>query len=112
MLDSLALLVIAFLVMSVVSIIGVVLIYLVTNKSIRKGLLYFLSIWGMIIAYCSVRSLPFYMTGGILLALGIGLLAVLALLIQLCMKRENKFKIARILATTSVVAGMINCFII
>ena len=111
MLDSLALLVIAFLVISVVSIIGVVLIYLVKNESIRKGLLYFLTIWGMLIAFCSVRSL-FYMTGGILLALGIGLLGVLALLIQLCMKRENKFKIARILATTSVVAGMLNCFII
>ena len=112
MLDSLALLVIVFLVMIVVSAIGIIAIYLVRNETIRKGLLYFLSVFGMFVAYCAVRSTPSYMTGSILISLGFGLLSVIAVLIQLCMKRENKFQIARILATVSVVAGMIDCFMI
>ena len=112
MLDSLALLVIVFLVMSVVSVIGIISIYLVKSSAVRKGLLYFLAIWGMVISVCAVKSTPFYMTGEILISLGFGLLSVLAILIQLCMKREKKFQIARILVTVSVVAGMIDCFMI
>lgn len=112
MLDSLALLVIVFLGMSVVSVIGIIAIYLVKNESVRKGLLYFLSIWGMLIAFFGVKSTPFYMTGEILISLGLGLLGVIAILIQLCMKKENRFQIARILATVSVVAGMIDCFML
>ena len=112
MLDSLALLVIVFVVMSVVSVIGLVAIYLVKSEPARKGILYFLSIWGIVIAYCAVRSTPPYMTGALFISVGFGLLSVLALLIQLCLKKENRFQIARILATVSVAAGMVDCFFI
>lgn len=110
MLDSLALLVIVFMVMSVISILGVILVFLAKNEKTRKGILYFLAVWGMIIACCNVRMIPSYMTGEVLLAWGLGALGVAALLIQLCTKKENSFKVARILAVASVVVGMIDCF--
>lgn len=112
MLDSLSLLVIAFVVMSVVSLIGVVLVHLVKNETAQKGIFYFLAVWGMLIAWCNVQTYPIYMMEGIGIAWAIGALSVIGLLVQLCMKKENKFKIARALVTISVVAGMIDCFLI
>ena len=112
MLNSLDALIIAFMIMSLVSMIGVILIYLVKNEKMKKGLLNFLTVWGMIIAYCGVRSTPSYMISSTIVTWAIGALSVVALLIQLCSKNENRFKIARILATVSVVAGMIDCFMI
>ena len=110
MLDSLSLLVIAFAVMSVVSLIGVVLLFLLKNEKINKGVFYFLAVWGMIIAYCNVRSIPLYMTGEILLALVWGLFGVAALLVQLCMKNEKRYNLAKGMVLVSVIAGMIDCF--
>lgn len=110
MLDSLALLVIVFAAMSVVSLIGVALLYLVKNETVKKGMFYFLSVWGMIVAWCNVQMIPMYMMGELVLAFGLGALSVIGLLVQLCMKTENKFKIARALVTISVAAGMIDAF--
>ncbi len=110
MLDSLSLLLITFAVMSVVSVVGVILLFLVKNEKVKHGLFYFLAVWGMIISYCNVRSNPPYMGGQIILALVFGALSVAALLIQLCVKNENKEKFTKILVVISVVAGMIDCF--
>lgn len=112
MMDSLALLVITFMVMSLISVVGVILLYAVKNEKFKKGIFYFLAIWGMIIAYCSVLSTPGYMLGAVIISWLLGGLSVVALLIQLCMKNEKRFQIARILVTISVVAGMIDCFMI
>lgn len=112
MLDPLGALVITFVVMSVISIIGVLLLYLVKNEKVKKVIFYLLTVWGMVIAWCNVLSIPELWTGSIVLAWALGALSVIALLIQLCMKSENKFKIARILVTISVVAGMIDCFML
>lgn len=110
MLDPLGALLITFVVMSVVSVIGIALLYLVKNETVKKSIFYFLTIWGMVIAWCNVLGTPELWTGEIVLAWALGALSAIALLIQLCMKKENKFKIARILVTVSVVAGMIDCF--
>jgi len=112
MMDALALLVITFMVMSLVSVVGVILLYATKNEKIKKGMFYFLAIWGMIIAYCGVLSTPDYMLGEIIISWLLGGLSVIALLIQLCMKNEKRFQIARVLVTISVAAGMIDCFMI
>lgn len=112
LMDPLAALVITFMVMSLVSVVGVILLYAVKNEKFKKGMLYFLAIWGMVIAYCSVLGTPEYMLGPVVVAWLLGGLSVAALLIQVCMKNEKKFQIARILVTISVVAGMIDCFLI
>ena len=111
MMDPLGALVITFIVMSVISVIGVILLYLARGEKIKKGVFYFLTLWGMIIAWCNVLGIPEDWVGEIILAWILGGLSVIALLIQLCLKKENKFQIARILVTISVVAGMIDCFI-
>lgn len=110
--DSLAALVITFMVMSLVSVVGVILLYAVKNEKFKKGMFYFLAIWAMIIAYCSALSTPEYMLGEVIFSWILGGLSVVALLIQICMKNEKRFQIARVLVTISVVGGMINCFII
>lgn len=110
--DPLGMLVITFAVMSVVSVIGIILMYLVKNEKVKRGIFYFLTIWGMIVAWCNVLSIPDMWLGSMLLAWGLGALSVMALLIQLCLKKENKFTIAKVLVTISIIAGMIDCFII
>lgn len=109
MLDSLELLVITFMVMSVVSVMGVVVLFFTKKEKIQKASFYFLAIWGMIIAYCNVQTCLW--TGEMLLAWALGGLSVAALLIQLCLKKKDSFKIAKILVAVSVVVGMIDCFI-
>ena len=112
LMDPLGALVITFFVMSIISVVALVLIHFLKNEKIKKGLLYFLSVWGVIIAYCGVLSTPGYMVGEILVTVAIGAMSVIAFLMQKFSKKENKFQIARILVSISVVAGMIDCFMI
>ena len=66
----------------------------------------------MVVMYCGIlMSDGFYFANGPI-ALVLGALAIAGALIQLMSKKENKFKLARILVTISVVAGMVNCFFI
>ena len=112
MLDSLAALVITFMVMSIVSLLGVVILNLIKNEKIKKVLFYFFVVWAMIITYCGVLATPPYLLGELVVTFLIGGLAVAARLIKLCGKSEKRFKIARILVSISVVVGMIDCFMI
>lgn len=111
LMDPLAALVITFMVMSLVSVVGVILLYASKNEKLRKGMFYFLAIWGMVIAYCSVLGTPEYMLGRIIFSWALGGLGAAALLIQLCSKNEKRFQLTRVLVTVSVVAGMIHCFL-
>lgn len=110
MLNSLDALIVAFLGMSFISVLGIILMFLTKNEKWKKGIFYGLSIWGLVVAYCNLQMS--YLTGSILVAGGLGALAVAALLIQLCSKKENSFKVAQILTAVSVAAGMIDTFII
>ena len=112
MLDPLGMLVITFIVMSVISVIGVALLYASKNEKLQKALLFLLAVFGMVIAYCNVLSTPFYMTGSIVLAWVLGGLGAIGILVQLCLKHEKKLLIAKLLVTASVVLGMIDCFLI
>ena len=112
MFDGLGAIVITFMVMSVISVIGIVMLYLSKSEKLKKGMFYFLSVWGLVVAYCNILSTSLLGMEGVLIAGGIGLLSVIALLMKLCLKKENTFQIARILVTVSVVAGMADCFMI
>ena len=111
-LDPLGALVITFFAMGIISIVGMVLLYLSKNEKFKKGLFYFLAAWSMVVAYCGIlMSDGFFFVNGPV-ALVLGALGIAGVLIQLISKKENKVKLARILVTISVVAGMINCFFI
>ena len=111
MVGALGALVILFMVMSVISVIGVLLMFLSKNEMLVKGTFYFLCIWGMLIAGLNVYGITEEWVGEILLACAVGGLSVIALLIQLCLKTEKKFMIAKILVAVSVIAGVIDCFL-
>lgn len=108
--DALGMLVMVFALMSVVSVIGILLMFLVKNEKVKNGLMYFLGIWGMAIAYFNVQGIPEQWIGESLTAWVLGGLSVAAILIQLCSKSSKRFMIARILVTVSVIAGVIDCF--
>lgn len=112
MMNPLDMLVIVFVAMSVISLAGLAIIYISKSEKVQKGLLYFLAVFGMVVAWMNAQMIPSYMTGELVIAWALGALSVVALLIQFCMKSENKFKIARILVTVSVVAGMLDAFMI
>ena len=109
--DPLGALVITFFVMSIISILAVVLLHTLKNEKFKKIILYFLSVWSIIIAYCGILSTPFYMSGERFITVAIGALAVVGILVWKLSKKENKFKIASILVSVSVVAGMVDCFL-
>lgn len=111
LMDPLGALVITFFVMSIISIAAVGLLYLSKNEKLKNGLLYFLAVWGIVVAYCGVLSSGYFISDG-LTSIAFGVLGIAAILVQKFLKKENKFQIARILVTISVVAGMIDCFII
>lgn len=111
MLNSLDALIVAFFGMSFVSIAGVALMFLVKNEKWKKRIFYGLSIWGLIIAFCNVQTHFSYMAGGIALAAALGVLAAAAMLIQKVGKSEKCFKAAQMMTAVSVVAGMMDTFI-
>lgn len=112
MLNSLDALIVAFLGMSFVSILGVLLMFLVKNEKWQKRILYGLSIWGVIVAFCNVQTYFSYMLGDIVVAVLLGLLAVAAVLIYRFGKKAYCFKAAQGMAAVSVVAGMMHTFLI
>lgn len=112
MLNSLDLLIIVFGVMCVVSILAVLIMFLIKDERKKKGIFYFLVIWGLYITSWNVRTLTLSMTNEYIIAFGIGALSLVALLINLLGKSAKAFKIAQILAAVSVVAGMIDTFAI
>ena len=111
LMDPLGALVITFFVMSIISIAGIVLLYLSKNEKMKKGMFFFLSVWAVVVAYCGVLSSGFFISDG-LTSMFFGALGIVGLLMQLTSKKENKFQISRVLVTISVVAGMIDCFLI
>ncbi len=111
LMDPLGALVITFFAMSIISIAALALMYLGKNEKLKKALLYFLGGWSIVVAYCGVLSAGFFISEG-LSSILFGALGIAGLLIQLISKGKNKFKIARILVAISVVAGMIDCFLI
>lgn len=105
-------LVIVFMVMTGVSVLGLIFMYLVKNEKLKKVVFYILSILGMAIAWMNAMSTPASYMHESIIGWGFGALSVLALLIQVCGKDEKKFQIARLMVTVSVIAGMLNLFVI
>ena len=111
LMDPLGAIMITFFVMSIISILGIIFLHTSKNEKWKKGLVYFLSVWSVIIAYCGVLSTPFYMTEKILFTVALGAMAIVAVFIFMISKKENKFQIVKWLISISVVAGMVNCFL-
>ena len=105
---ALGLLLILFMVMSIISVVGLLLLFLLKAQKI---VFYFMALLGMFIAWMTATS---YATNQIkeqMISWGFGALAVVAVLVRLCGKSKNAALAAKLLAAASGVLGMVGLFI-
>ena len=108
---ALGLLLILFMVMSIISVVGLLLLFLLKGEKAQKIVFYFMALLGMFIAWMTATS---YATNQIkeqMISWGFGALAVVAVLVRLCGKSKNAALGAKLLAAASVVLGMVALFI-
>ena len=103
---ALGTLAIIFTVMIVVSGLGITFLYSVKDPKIKNGLFYFLTVWGMGIAYMNVTSLPTNYLGEQLIGWAFGFLAVGGMVIKIT--KPEKTNLAQILVTVSILCSMID----
>ena len=106
---ALGLLLILFMVMSIISVVGLLLLFLLKGERAQKIVFYFMALLGMFIAWMTG-----YATNQIkeqMISWGFGALAVVAVLVRLCGKSKNAALAAKLLAAASVVLGMVALFI-
>ena len=108
---ALGLIVVSFVAISVISIIGLALMYLLKNERAKAGVFYFLSIWGMGIAILSAMSLPSNWMTQQLIAWGFGILSAAGLIVHLKSSSASGRMAAYILVTISVIGGVLKMFI-
>ena len=109
---ALGILLIAFIGMSVISILGLLLMYLLKNERAKAVIFYIMSVWGMAVSVLSATSLPSNYTFPRLLAWGFGFLSVIGLLIHIRAKSKAQHMAAYILVTVSIIAGILKLFIL
>ena len=108
---ALGLLLILFMVMSIISVVGLLLLFLLKGERAQKIVFYFMALLGMFIAWMTATG---YATNQIkeqMISWGFGALAVVAVLVRLWGKSKNAALAAKLLAAASVVLGMVALFI-
>ncbi|MBM6855199.1 hypothetical protein H6B11_13755 [Mediterraneibacter glycyrrhizinilyticus] len=108
---ALGLLLIAFVGVSVISIIGLALLYLLKKERAKAGVFYFLSIWGMAVAVISAMSTPSNRMSQQLIAWGFGILSAAGLMVHLKGSSASSRMTAYVLVTVSVIGGVLKMFI-
>lgn len=103
---ALGLILYLFMGMSIVSVIGLILLFLWKGEKGRKAIFYFMSVWGMIIAWMTANSYPVNFVREQIISWAFGALAVVAVLVYLFGKTEKSFLKARVLTAASVILGM------
>ena len=109
---ALGLLLVLFMVMSIISVMGLVLLFLLKGEKGQKAVFYFMAVWGKGIVWVTGNSYPTNYIKEQLIAWAFGALAVIALLVQICGKSERSFLTAKVLVAASVVLGMVALFVI
>ena len=100
-----------FVAMSVISILGILLLFLLKSEQGKKAVFYFLVFWGMAIAVLGATSLPSNYIAEQLISWAFGLLSKAALLIRLRAKEKSLILTAHILVSICVAAGMLKLFL-
>ena len=89
---------------------GIVALCAFPNK--RKGLLYFLAVWGILLAGVKATSLPSNFISSQIIAWGIGVLSVIGLLLHMTAKSDKQLNISYGLVIVSVVVNLLTLFFI
>lgn len=113
MLDSLGLLGIVFVAMSVAAVSAIVLLSVMKDEKKKKYIVYLMAALSVYIAWANGQSspLPQYLDEAVLGWI-IGAVGVIGLLFQIWGKTKRQHRIAKILVLSSVVAGIVELFFI
>ena len=107
---ALGYLAIMFIIMSVVTIIGVVLLLIIKNEKANRIVLYIMAAWGIIIAIMNITSLPINWIMWRVAAGACGLAGLAGGIVRFIAKEDLK-TVSALLTIVSVLAGMIMLFI-
>lgn len=107
---ALGYLAIMFIIMSVITIIGVVLLLIIKNEKANRIVLYIMAAWGIIIAIMNITSLPINWIIWRVAAGACGLAGLAGGIVRFIAKEDLK-TVSALLTIVSVLAGMIMLFI-
>lgn len=108
---ALGILVILFVAISVISIAGLLGLFLLKNQHAKKVIFYLLSVWGIALSVLSCCSLPFNWILQRTLAMGPGVLCIAGLVVHL-RARTEKGKMAAYVVLAAALAANILGFVI
>ena len=103
---ALGILVIMYIVLCIISIVGLLALFLTKNMAARKLICFAMAIWGILLAILNAQSLP---SNWILLqafAWGFGFVGLAAFVVRVIAK-NNKQHTLPLLASASVIGGML-----
>lgn len=96
--------------MSVVSILGVLLLFLAKSAKVKRAVFYGMSVWGMAVAVFSAVSLPTNWTEQQIVAWMFGFLSVAGIIVHIKAKSKNQIYIAYVLTAVSCLGGVLKMF--
>lgn len=97
---------ILLLVMAVISIVSIVLLFTVKDNKINNVIFGFAVIFGILVSYLAVTSLPDNYTGTRIIAASFGVLAIIGIILRFM----QKTMISNVLVTASIVLSMLQLF--
>lgn len=103
---ALGILMIVFIVMSIVSILGLILLYMVKGERAGKVIFYIMAVWGLAVAVLTAVSLPGNWTMQQIVSWGFGFLSVAGIIVDIAVKSEGRCIPAYLLVTVSVIGGV------
>ena len=104
---ALGILVIMYIVLCIISIVGLLALFLTKNMAASKLICFAMAIWGILLAILSAQSLP---SNWILLqafAWGFGFVGLAAFVVRVIAKNNKQHTFAALLASASVIGGML-----
>ena len=111
MVTFLDLLVVVVMVLSAVSLVATALMFLVKNKKVKRSCLYLVAALGVYMGYVGCRILWPGFLPQVILAVAMALTSIGAVVLERLSKgSEKKFRLAQVLASASLVIGMLNAF--
>ena len=100
-----------FVIMSVISIIGLVLLLIVKNEKANRASLYIMAEWGILISVMNITALPINWIMWRVAAGACGLVGLAGGIVRFIAKEDLK-TVSALLTIVSVLAGMIMLFIV
>lgn len=105
--NALGAMVIMFVAAIVVSAVLMLLMFFIKDEQKQKVVFYITVVWGMVLAWADASGQPENATTPQLISWGFGAVAVIAILLQLLSKNDDKFAIAKLLSAISVIGGLL-----